>query len=1098
MADCLNLMVRIRYKYPVLLLLFLFWQNWGLTQTAFKELPPAQTGVSFNNQVREDSSWNVFRYLNIYNGGGVAIADFNNDDLQDIYFTGNQVSNRLYLNKGNLQFEDITQSSGTGGTEFWTTGVSIADVNGDGWLDIYVCQAGNYQSPEALKNLLYINNQDLTFTESAEKWGLADAGRSVQASFFDYNGDGKLDVYVVNHPANFNTPLDQRVAAERNPSHAESDHLYRQDNGHFTDVTEEAGVTNWAFGLSVLCSDLNNDGKPDIYVGNDYSEPDFYWINQGNGTFKSGALSSFLHISNFSMGSDIGDINNDGLQDLMVVDMMAKDNRRKKTNMSGMDEEAFWENVDLGRHYQYMQNVLQLNNGNGTFSEIAELSGMANTDWSWSPIIADFNNDGLQDVFVSNGMKKDVRDNDFSKTLIGLPLTELNANWKKLTDQMPAEKVRNFYYQNKGNLEFSDQSAASGLDHPGFSTGAAVADLDNDGDLDLVLNNVDERASIIENKLASPRSVRVFPKGKGANTFALGLKATLYTQKGIQSRELTLSRGFQSSSEPVLHFGLQADDKCEKLELTWPDGKKTVYTDFSSEGREKISYNLPAAIPSTKAEHPPLLKSCTKASGLRFTHREFFYDDYAREVLLPHTYSQNGPMLASGDANGDGRDDLFVGGAAGQTATLFLQKANGTFEVAKSQPWTAHADREDMAALFFDADGDGDQDIYVVSGSNEWEKDSPNYQDRLYINEGKGVFTDGSHRLPSLTFSGSRVRAADFDGDQDLDLLVCGRVQPGNYPYPAQSALLENKGSEFVNVTEDIAPGLAQAGMVSDACWADVDGDGDPDLMICGEWMAPTLYINQNGTFQNETANSGLENKTGWWYSLKAADMDGDGDMDFIAGNLGLNNKYRGSEAAPFEVYANDFDQNGKTDIVLGFQQDGVTYPVRGRQCSSEQVPSIKDKFPTYGEFGNASLIDIYGGGLQKALHYSANWMQSSYIENKGNGKFVVKALPNAAQISAVNGIEVHDLNEDGHPDLLLAGNMFNAEVETCRHDASVGCVLLGDGNGNFAPLPLSKSGFFAQGDVKDLIGLQSSSLGKLFVISRNNGPLKVFRQTKK
>lgn len=1064
------------------------------SQKLFTELPSDLTRVNFKNTIREDSVWNFFRYMNFYNGGGVSIGDINNDQLPDIYFTANQQPNRLFLNQGKFQFKDITLEAGVSGNEKWTTGSTMADVNGDGLLDIYICHAGHYANAPELQNELFINQGNNTFKEAAEEMGVADMGRSVHASFFDYDLDGDLDLFVVNHPNFFHAPIEQRLQSERGPHHPESDHLYRNDDGKFVDVTDAAGVMNWAFGLSVVTSDLNNDGYPDIYVACDYSEPDYYWINNGDGTFRNGLFESFLHISNFSMGSDAGDFNNDGNTDLVVLDMMAKDNRRKKTNMSGMNPDAFWDNVENGRHYQYMQNVLQMNNGNGTFSDVGELAGISTTDWSWSPLLADFDNDGWLDLFISNGMRREVRDNDYSKQLIGKDLELINKDWKKLTDEMPVEKVPNFCFSNNGDLSFEDVSNSWGLNKKGFSTGAAYGDLDGDGDLDLVLNNVDDQASIFRNNSNPASSLKIVLIGPDGNRHGFGTKVTLHTSNGIQFRELISTRGFQSSSEPVVHFGIDAADTISRIEVKWPDGRIEDITSVKAGGLITADYKNSGPKRAERKIPTQIFQSVTSKVNLRHSQTERFFDDYKQQILLPHTYSQNGPFMSTGDVNGDGLDDLFVGGPAGQAGQLFLQTRDSGFVKKNGQTWEGHKGHEDMGSAFFDADGDGDLDLYVVSGSVEFEQEQA-YHDRLYFNDGTGVFTWTADKIPLVSISGSRVKPADFDQDGDVDLLVLGRIFPAHYPTPVNSMLLKNEGGVFYDATADIAPELHSAGMCTDAVWFDYDGDGDLDIALAGEWAPIKIFKNESGSFTQYTDHAGISKHVGWWYSIAAEDMDGDGDLDLVAGNLGLNTKYKGTFDNPFEIYANDYDRNGTTEIVLGFYEDGKCFPVRGRQCSSDQLPAIKQKFPSYNDFSVASINDIYGLDIEKDLHFSATWMSTSYFENKGDGTFAIKALPNLAQLSAVNAIVIDDVNDDGNKDIIVAGNMFNAEVETCRHDASVGMVLLGDGKGEFEAMPTEKSGFFAQGDVKDMATLKTADGETLIIISRNNSSLRAFKK---
>ncbi len=1083
-------------KYPPVLLLLcltLGVANGQVRGKRFQPIAAVESGITFSNNIKETAELNFFTYMNIYNGGGVAVGDVNNDGLPDLYFTGNMVPNKLYLNKGNLQFEDVTEKAGVAGSPYWTTGVTMADVNADGWLDIYVCQAGVYMGEEEkCANLLYLNNGDLTFTESAEKLGVADRARTNHATFFDYDGDDDMDLYVVNQPIQYHAPMDYRLEQEKSPRDLDTDKLFRQEaDGTFTDVTNEAGVRNWAFGLSVMAGDLNNDGWTDLYVANDYSEKDNYWFNQGNGTFKEGSYNAFNHTSNFSMGSDMADFNNDGLLDLVVLDMMAEDNRRKKTNMSGMNPEVFWENVDLGRHFQYMQNMLQLNNGNGTFSEIAELAGTAYTDWSWTALFSDLDNDGWKDLLITNGMRRDVRNNDFSKNLMGASLQEVFENYEELTANMPVEKVANYVFHNQGNLTFKNEAENWGLDHPGFTNGAVTADLDRDGDLDVVYNNLDETASIYENHSSSGAFLQVVPKGPKNNPFGIGVRVEITTEEGTQMQELTLTRGFLSSGEPLLHFGLGNAALIKELKATWPGGKQTTMQNLPVNGTIIIDHSQASSTNKTPPPTTPWFNSFTSQSEVRSMHRETPYNDFKHEVLLPHKQSHHGPKIAVGDVNGDGLDDFFVGGAAGHQGELWVQQSQQKFVLATSQPWAAHAASEDVDAVFFDVDNDKDLDLYIASGSNEWEAGASAYQDRLYLNN-KGTFTHAPNALPNIRESTGCVRPHDFDGDGDIDLFVGGRLVPRKYPFPARSTLLQNNGGVFTDVTLQVAPMLEKAGMVTDALWTDYDGDGDDDLMVAGEWMHLQTYRNHKGEFKK--VKTGLEEYTGWWFSLAECDPDGDGDKDYFAGNLGMNSKYKGVDGAPFEVYCDDFDNNNAYDIVLSYFNEGKAYPIRGRECSSQQMPSIKEKFPTYEAFGNATVDEVYGLGLNKALHYAANWMYTSYIENKGNGKFIVHALPNEAQLSATQGIVVADFNGDGYEDVVMAGNLFHAEVETCRHDASVGVVMQGDGKGGFEPLPLSTSGFFAAGDVKDLKMIQKKGQAPLLLISRNSAPVAVFK----
>jgi len=1063
-------------------------------QTGFKLLPAKETGITFNNKSAEETaSMNCFNFFNIYNGGGVAIGDINNDNLPDIYFTGNDVSNRLYLNQGNFKFKDITETAKVSGeSNNWTTGVTMADVNGDGYLDIYVCLSGGKDSnPEHRANLLFINNKDLTFTEQAKSYGINDQAFSNHASFFDYDKDGDLDLYVLNHPADFGDNIRARLQKSKKPSAFETDKLYKNNGDNtFTDITQQAGLINYGFGLSVSIADVNNDTWPDIFVANDYSEPDHLYINTGKGTFEDKVQTAFPHISQFSMGSDIADINNDGLQDILVVDMIAESNRRKKTNMSSMQPEAFYQNVQLGRHFQYMQNMLHLNNGNGSFSDIAEMAGISNTDWSWAPLFCDLDNDGLKDIFITNGMRRDIRNNDFVKKLKKLSHNQIKKNIRSLVGQIPTERVANYAFQNKGDLTFQKSGASWGLNFSGYSNGSAYADLDQDGDLDLVVNNLDDIALIYKNTIhKNPKYIQITLKGSDQNSFALGAQIKIETASGEQFGQLNTNHGFLSSSDPTFHFGLGNDSIVKQLSVQWPNGKTTILSDVP--GNQKLVIHQGSTISTlvqTK-EQNKYFKDITEQAGLNYTHQESGYFDYENEKLLPHLYSRNGPFTAVGDVDKNGLEDFYVGGAAGYPGALYLQNRKGKFFLSSQKTWEKDSKYEDMKSLFFDYDQDGDLDLYVVSGSNEWPEGSPNYQDRLYKNNGKGVF-EKTNALPEFSISGSSVISNDIDNDGDLDLFIGGRLSPQKYPNPANSLLLINEKGRFIDRTSELAPSLFNLGMVTDASFSDLDGDGDADLLISGEWMPLTLLYNESGSFINKTGQSGLDSYTGWWYSLNPFDFDGDGDLDFIAGNLGLNSKYK-VKNGPLKVLGGDLDKNGKSDIVLAYHENGTCYPVRGKQCSSQQMPGLNKKFKSYQAFANASLQDIYGD-MNKTIELEANHLQSSYIENLGNGKFHVKPLSSRSQISPILKSISYDVNSDGNMDVIYAGNMYSAEIETCRHDASIGGVLLGDGKGNFSDFTWSSSGFLATGDVKDIQLITGNNQSSSVLISRNSDNIKL------
>lgn len=1059
-------------------------------KSKFQALSSEKTNIRFTNTiVKETEEMNCFNFFNMYNGGGVAIGDINNDGLADIYFTGNQVDNKLYLNTGNLTFKDITTKAQVSGKKEWTTGVIMADVNGDGWLDIYVCQSGG-QNASDMKNLLFINNQDLTFTESAEKYGLADGARSNHAAFFDYDHDGDLDAYILNHPLGFGDYITTRLQKAKNPSDLETDKLFRNDGDHFTEVTKEAGIRNYGFGLSISPADYNNDGWIDLFIANDYSEPDHLYINNGNGTFTDSIHQQMKHISQFSMGSSANDINNDGLTDLLVLDMMAEDNKRKKTNMQGMDIQAFYTNYALGRHLQYMQNVLQLNRGNGQFSDIGELSGISNTDWSWSPLICDLDNDGWKDIYITNGIKRDLRNNDFQKSISKYSSKDIIQHFKELQAQMPSVPIDNYVYQNNQDLTFAKKESDWGLNYKGFSNGAGYADFDNDGDLDLVVNNMDAEALIFENTTESTNFLRIKLDGKNLNTWGIGAKITLITGEQMQHNILTTNHGFLSSSEPIVHFGLGNISKVDSLIIDWPNSKQSIYVNPKINELLTITYgDIQNPKTHSNSELNFSFQNNTSKSQIDFVHQEEFYEDYDREILLPHRYSQNGPFVTVGDVNGDGLEDFFVGGASKHSGKLFIQKANGSFAHASSQPWQQHKDQEDMGVSFIDIDNDQDLDLYVASGSNEWAENSPMYQDRIYVNDGRGNFQFDPTLLPENHTSTSAIAVADFDQDGDQDIFVGGRITPGKYPFTPKSYLLINQNGKFMDQTQSLAPELDNLGMITEAIWADYDQDQDLDLILSGEWMPITIMKNESGKLSNVTAMTSLNNHTGWWYSVAIGDFDNDGDIDLIGGNLGLNSKYQ-TKDGPLEVYAGDLDKNNSHDIILGYYSENQCFPLRGRTCSSQQMPSISKRIPTYDAFGNSSLSDVYGKELDNAFHKKANWLATSYFENIGNDSFLIHELPSLAQLSTTNKIIPVDLNEDGYLDLVIGGNMYSAEIETARHDASYGLVLLGTGNSQFTPIENYDSHLNLDGDIKDFDFIKDVNQNIQIIATRNNAPI--------
>ncbi len=1023
----------------------------------------------------------------------MAIGDLNGDELPDLYFTGNMAGDRLYINRGALHFEEATIKSGILKSNLWTTGVTFVDINDDGWLDIYVCRSGtgNFRT-----NLLYINQQNGRFVERAKAYGLDDNGYSVQSYFFDYDLDGDLDLYLVNHSNRFFEGQEQLFALKNNPSLEEADKLYRNNgNGTFEDVSRAAGIHHFAFGLSAAIADFNDDSYPDIYAASDFFEPDFLYLNNGDGTFSNRLAELLGHTSFSSMGSDAADWNNDGLTDLFVCDMQARDNYRKKANMASMDIGRFRRIVQEGYHYQYMQNTLQLNTGNGRFSEIAELAGVSETDWSWAPLFLDVDNDGWKDLFVSNGIRRDIQFKDVFTDLQKQGVAPNQISPLNIIEHFPVQKLRNYLFQNNRDLTFKDQSMNWGVDFAGFSTGAAYGDLDLDGDLDLILNNIDDVASVYENLSAQSGNhnfIQITLKGVAGNRHGIGTKVRIRTSQGQQYQHVQPSRGFQSSTEPLLHFGLGDAEQIDELEVQWPDGNHSLQTDIAVNQRIEIAQE--ATTPLANNQRPAtLFREVTEAVGIPHQHREEIYDDFMRELLLPHKYSQLGPGLAAGDVNGDGLDDVFLGGASGYAGRLYLQQRSGTFKLASGSAWNRHRDYEDTGAEFFDADADGDLDLYVASGSNEWAVGSANYRDRLYLNNGKGGFSHQPEALPDVRISSTAIAPADLDGDGDLDLFIGGRLQPGQYPLPASSFIFRNEGGRFSDVTEEVAPILNNIGMVTDGVWMNIDGDHDADLVLTGEWMPITVLTNHDGQLKPQPG-TGLEQTHGWWYALAAKDFDGDGDVDLLAGNLGLNYKYRATADEPFQVYAHDFDNSGSLDIVLSYYNDGALYPLRGRQCSSQQMPALSEQFPTYAAFATSSLTEVYGAeSLAAAYRAQARTFASAYIENLGDGRFQSIPLPMPAQFSSVNDFLIDDFDADGNWDVLLAGNMYESEVETARNDAGQGLLLRGNGDGSFTPVSPHTSGFRAPGNVKNMVQLQTESGRPLIIVGNNNDFVQVF-----
>lgn len=1076
----------------------------------FEKLEMTTTGIDFNNMIKENDSVNYFEYMPIYLGGGVAIGDVNNDGLQDIYFTGNMVQNKLYLNKGGFRFKDITKEAGVGLDDHWITGVTMGDANQDGWLDIYVSVSGKWKST---KNLLFINNategETPTFTEMGQEFGVADEGNSIQAVFFDYDRDGDQDLYVLNYPINTagQNMHKYKFYQQNNVPYSDSDRLYENTGDGFVDVTNQANLSKYGLSLGVSVGDFNQDGWQDLYVSNDFVTPDYFLINNTDGTFTDYNLELTKHTAYFGMGTDAADFNNDGYLDFFQADMLPGDNRRSKANMDSMDPDRFHRIVENGMHHQYSANMLQMNTGLDQrglplFSDVARLSNVHSTDWSWGPLFADFDLDGNKDLIVTNGIRYEINNKDFYNNLENIDLE--TADLVELNEQMPSEKISNLIYRNSGNLMFEDVTEQWGLYEMGFSNGAAYGDLDNDGDLDLVINNLNDVASVFKNYAVEKslgNYVKLKFKGPKNNPFGIGTKVWMSNDSITQYQELTMTRGFQSSVPAELTFGMGNSTAIKQVKIEWPDGKTQLLQNLKVDQTQIVNYDSSSmSSPNMLSSNNDMFEDITAHVGPIHRHNENLFDDYSYQVLLPHKISEYGPALSVGDVNNDGLDDFFVGASYGEVGKLYVQRSDGSFIPLNNVPWEAAKFQEDTAALFFDADENGFLDLYVVSGGNEYPNGHPAYQDRLYLNMGDDNFKEvGPNALPEMTESGGYVTSADYDGDGDLDLFVAGRIVPRNYPKAPKSTILRNDSNKgqvkFTDVTAQIAPSLERLGMVTKAKWTDIDKDNALDLVLIGEWMPITYLYNDNGRYVDRTQETGLSHTQGWWYGMIDNDFDGDGDVDFIMGNLGYNYKYKAKRGEPFSLYMYDYDGNNEEDLVLSYYNNGTQYPVRGRECSSQQIPAIKKKFKDYNSFAEANLAEIYSKEhLEKATQYSVEDFGSAYVENLGNGTFKIKRLGLLAQLSSINDFEAGDFNGDGILDVFAVGNLYGSEVETPRNDASYGIVLLGKGNGDFEILMPYEMGIHISGEVKSINRIQLADGGIAYLLAKNNDYLQLLK----
>ncbi len=1049
-------------------------------------LPASHTGITFENYVEEtvDRGFTFYEYF--YNGSGVSIGDVNNDGLPDIFFAGSDAPNHLYINKGDFKFEDISKSSGIQ-TGRWGTGVTMVDINNDGWLDIYVCNSGPSSNPADMQNELFINNGNNSFTDKAVEYGIADNSRSTQANFFDMDKDGDLDLWVMNHGqrrrgVGAEEWFDRSNELSSEDYNRECSTLYRNEgNGQFTDVSKEAGIQKIGFGLGIAVNDFDQNGFLDVYIANDYFIPDFMFLNNGDGTFTDRLEKKLSHTSYYAMGCDAADFNNDGLTDLAVLDMTPSDHVRNKVLMASMDVTTF-DYLTKSKKFtpQYMTNSLYVNNGFGVMSDIGLYAGVSQTDWSWAPLFADFDNDGFKDLMVTNGYKKDTKNNDWQIELEKISKSKGNdfsaQDYFDHLQKADINPVPNSIFKNTNGLKFEDKIDEWGFSTPSFSNGAAYADLDRDGDLDLVINNFDQPAFVYKNN-SREKGEGYFIQfklkdGKSSNT-VLHSKLNIYYGDKMQSADYAFTRGFQSSVEPIIHFGLGNQDKIEKLEVIWPDGKKSVIPNPEVNKLHTIDKQKTTSAPIVKEKVIPLFANLSNSYlHPQFKHTENPFNDFKKEILLPHRQSTIGPTLAVGDVNADGTEDFYIGGAKGQQGTLYIQNGSGHFHAKSTTAFKNSTAYEDTGAKFIDIDGDNDLDLYVASGGGGDFEDKENLlQDRIYLNDGKGNFVYKKDRLPKIESSTKAIAEIDWDKDGDLDLFIGGRTQPGKYPLAPKSYLLVNNNGAFSNETKNLAPELESIGMVTAAEWTDTDLDGNMDLLLVGEWMPITVFRNDGKSFTNMSESIGIQNSTGWWSSLLKSDIDQDGDDDFVVGNIGLNNKFHPTEKKPLYIYANDFDKNGVLDIVLSKIYNGHKVPVRGKECSTEQMPFLAEKFPTYEGFATASLEDIYQEEqLSNSVHYEANNFSSVYLKNNGNGTFEMIDLPKEAQLAPINGIIAKDFDQDKIIDLVVAGNLKQTEVETPLYDAGKGLFLKGMGDGRFETnLQIEYSGLFLHQDVRDL-----------------------------